>query len=404
MLELKNLPLIRPLLLLSVGVVSVVLLSESRKKRFSLRVRFLEHHMRLLPSNVFPKLPFSLWKADTIHGTDLRVSRITIYPIKSCAGIDLQSCSYDKEGFEFDRKWMIVDLEKNKQLSARDNRGIKLVRVFPSIQGDPSSPYGGVMVVSFPNSPETPTFCVPLDPTPEMLEAWEIHRGFDLWGHADEGYVVESADPKAVDTPSEILSAFVGRPVLLVMKAPGLPSWGIPAGPRCAIRTRRRFLLVSEASLVDAQEKVRAMARGEYEAKVAGCKPDEPAPPVAEWADAKTLLMERFRPNVIMSGVDDAYGEDDWQEILAPDGHRFLLPMRCPRCMFPNVDTESGKRDPQMPNNAMMQYRKVEAAAPTKYCFGMYMIPVEDNGVLNVGDRIQVTRSAINPTLLDGQD
>ncbi|KAJ7051377.1 hypothetical protein C8F01DRAFT_1175199 [Mycena amicta] len=399
MLELKHVPLIRPLLLLSVGVLSVILLSELQSRK--------------------------LRTADTIHGTDLRVSRIRIYPIKSCAGIDLQSCSYDKEGFEFDRKWMIVDLEKNKQLSARDNRGIKLVRVFPSIQGDPSSPYGGVMVVSFPNSPETPTFCVPLDPTPEMLEAWEIHRGFDLWGHADEGYVVESADPKAVDTPSEILSAFVGRPVLLVMKAPGLvprltveigfnkAQLGYTGGSTVRYPDAAPFLLVSEASLVDAQEKVRAMARGEYEAKVAGCKPDEPAPPVAEWADAKTLLMERFRPNVIMSGVDAAYGEDDWQEIVAPDGHRFILPLRCPRCMFPNVDTESGKRDPQMPNNAMMQYRKVEALVPTnvvtvsqliRISRRMYMIPVEDNGVLHIGDRIQVTRSAINPRLLDGQD
>ncbi|KAF7324094.1 MOSC domain-containing protein [Mycena kentingensis (nom. inval.)] len=359
-------------------------------------------------------------KRDTVHGTDLRISRIMIYPIKSCAAIDLQSSGYDKEGLEFDRKWMVVDLEKNKQLSARDNRGIKLIRVIPALKRDPASPTGGVLEVSFPDSPETPTFSVPLNPTPEQLASWDVHQGFDIWGHADEGYVVESSDPMELFTPSEILSEYVGRPVLLVMKHPSLAprptgemeydsaSLGYAGGSTVRYPDATPFLLVSDASLINAEEKVRAMARGEYARKVAGCKPDEPAPPVGEWAlpggDAKKLLMERFRPNIVVSGVTEAFGEDDWQEIVSPDGKRFLLPMRCPRCMFPNVDTESGKRDPQMPNNAMMQYRRVDKAAKSKYCFGMYMIPREADGVLNVGDAIIVSKSELNPKLTDGEE
>nr|GAT60478.1 predicted protein [Mycena chlorophos] len=395
-------PLLRPLLLLSIGVASVYLVSESRKRKFHI------------------KLPFS--KPDTIHGTDLRISRILVYPIKSCAGTDLSSSAFDKEGFEYDRKWMIVDLEKNKQLSARDNRGIKLVRVFPVIQRAT-----GTLLVTFPDSPSTPSFSVPLNPTPEVLEDWDVHRGFDLWGHADEGYVVQSADPQAIDTPSEILSAYLGRPVLLVMKGPGLAprpsenlgqdsnSLAYPGGSTVRYPDASPFLLVSDASLSHAEATVQAMARGEYERKVAGCKPDDPAPPVGEWAlpgaAAKRLLMERFRPNIVVSGVLDAFGEDDWQEVVVPaqsssdgDGRRFLLPNRCPRCMFPNVDTHSGKRDPQMPNDALMQYRKVDKAAPAKYCFGMYTIPMEDGGILRVGDPLVVTKSAVNPRITDDSD
>ncbi|KAJ7686183.1 hypothetical protein B0H17DRAFT_1204396 [Mycena rosella] len=383
---------VRPLILLFIGIASVFIATRKSKLSFYLSQR--------------------LKKTDTIHGKDLRISRILVYPIKSCAGIDLPCSAYDQEGFEFDRKWMIVDLEKNKQLSARDNRGIKLVRVFPLIKRDPSSPDGGVLEVTFPDSSDTPSFVIPLNPTQEQISTWEMHAGFELWGDSLEGYVVESAAPDAFETPSEILSAYVGRPVLLVMKTPTPRRLTEPMpidharlayadGPTMRYPDSTPFLLVSDASLEDAEAKVWAMARGTFEKTVAGCAPDDAAPPTNAWvrADAKRLLMERFRPNVVMSGVEEAFGEDDWQEISTADHHNFVLPARCPRCMLPNVDTENGKRDPQMPNNAMMQYRKVDSREPSKYCFGMYMIPVEDSGVLSIGDQIFVTRSAVNPKL-----
>ncbi|KAJ7773816.1 hypothetical protein B0H16DRAFT_1510074 [Mycena metata] len=392
-MEVETLLPLRPVLLLCIGFATVFIATRTTS---ALRLRYNRR------------------KPDTIHGIDLKISRILVYPIKSCAGVDLGSSAYDQEGFELDRKWMIVDLEKNKQLSARDNRGIKLVRVFPLIQRDMSSPTGGVLEVTFPDSPDTPSFTIPLNPTPEQLETWETHGGFDLWGFSCEGHVVESADPTVLETPSDILSAYIGRPVLLVMNTPtprpiteAMPfdsaHLTYPGGPSVRYPDFSPFLLVSDASLEDAEAKVWAMARGNLENKIKGCAPDEPAPPVNEWAqreNAKKLLMERFRPNVIVGGVEEPFGEDDWQEITTLDNRGFLLPARCPRCMFPNVDPENGQRDPQMPNNAMMQYRKVEAYVPTKYCFGMYMIPVEASGVLTIGDRILVTRSAVNPKLV----
>ncbi|KAF8211158.1 hypothetical protein K438DRAFT_2010759 [Mycena galopus ATCC 62051] len=384
---------IRSLLLLSIGIASLFIVTRTTSK------------LRLLSPR--PKT------VDTIHGTDIKISRILVYPIKSCAGTDLHTSSYDQEGFEFDRKWMVVDLEKNKQLSARDNRGIKLVRVFPIIKRDPSSVTGGVLEVTFPDSPDTSPFSIPLNPTEEQLSTWDIHTGFDLWGFSNEGYVVESVDPGAFETPSEILSGYVGRPVLLVMKTstprpitepmPFDPArLAYTGGPSVRYPDFSPFLIVSDSSLEDAEAKVWAMARGDLEAKIAGCTPEDAAPPTNDWArreNAKKLLMERFRPNVVVSGVDEPFGEDDWQEIVTLDNLSFVLPARCPRCMFPNVDTGTGLRDSKMPNNAMMQYRKVEAIAPSKYCFGMYMIPAEGSGILSVGDQILVARSAVNPKL-----
>ncbi|KAJ7460095.1 hypothetical protein B0H11DRAFT_2058818 [Mycena galericulata] len=394
MLDLDASVAIRPILLLLIGITSTYIVTR-RKTSISL---YLSKRLR---------------KTDTIHGSSIKISRILVYPIKSCARVDLNSSAYDQEGFEFDRKWMIVDVEKNKQLSARDNRGIKLVRVFPAIKRDPSSPDGGVLEVTFPDSPRTPSFTVPLNPTADQLSTWDKYGGFDLWGWSGEGYIAESAAPDAFQTPSEILSEYIGRPVLLVMNTP-TPRPLMEFMPFDATRLTYEggatvrfpdfapFLLCSNASIEDAEAKVWAMARGQLKADVEGCTPDDAADPTDAWArkdNAKRLLIERFRPNVVVSGVDEPFGEDDWQEITTVDNRSFLLPGRCPRCMFPNVDTESGKRDARMPNNALMQYRKVEKIAPTKYCFGMFMIPVEKAGVLTVGDQILVSRSAVNPKL-----
>ncbi|KAJ7625538.1 hypothetical protein FB45DRAFT_1029897 [Roridomyces roridus] len=359
-------------------------------------------------------------KPDTVHGKDIRVARIMVYPIKSCAGIDLNTSAYDKEGFEFDRKWMVVDVEKNKQLSARDNRGIKLVRVFPAIKRDSTSPDGGVLHVSFPDSETTPSFSVPLIPSPDTLSGWDKYGGFDLWGHAEEGYIVDHADDFSESTPalspSEILSEYIGRRVLLVMNTPAprplsdfvpldTTKVNYEGGSTVRYSDFSPFLLCSTKSIEDAEERVWAMARGESVGE--GCTPLDGSVDVdSEWArkdGAKRLLVDRFRPNVVMSGVEDPFGEDDWQEIaIGPNhlGSNFLLPLRCARCMFPNVDPLDGNRDLKMPNNAMMQYRRVEAILSSKYCFGMHMVPADAAGVLNVGDSVVVKRSMVNPKLV----
>ncbi|CAK5272733.1 unnamed protein product [Mycena citricolor] len=335
-------------------------------------------------------------KPDSVHGADLRISQIRVYPIKvSCVGVELSEAEYDNEGFD-------------------------LVRVLPTIERDPTSPTGGVLRVSFLDSPTTPSFAIPLYPTADDLGSWETHSDFDLWGHAGEGYIVQHAaasDATPSDTPSKILSAYIGRPVLLVMNTPaprplpdplvfdaGRLEYGSVATVRYPDCTP--FLLVSEASLADAQAKVHEMARGlsESEAAGAGCVAPSPNQIEAGWADAdepKPLCaVERFRPNVVVSGVVDAFGEDDWIEIAAGGGV-FFLPARCPRCMFPNVDPETAERDRHMPNNAMMAYRKVDIMAPTKYCLGMYMLPVAAKGKLRVGDQLVVVKSAVNPSLMD---
>lgn len=78
------------------------------------------------------------------------------------------------------------------------------------------------------------------------------------------------------------------------------------------------FLVASEASIEDAEKRVRGHAKEDS---------------VWRTDSSKRLLIERFRPNVIVTGVMEPFGEDDWQEARVPGQGSFLLPNRCPRCM-----------------------------------------------------------------------
>ena len=49
----------------------------------------------------------------------LKVSRIITYPIKSCAGIELQQSQYSIEGLTYDRKWMVIDAHTKRFITAR---------------------------------------------------------------------------------------------------------------------------------------------------------------------------------------------------------------------------------------------------------------------------------------------
>jgi len=43
----------------------------------------------------------------------LSIEKLIIYPIKSFAGIEVDACNALKSGFEWDRRWMLVDKENN---------------------------------------------------------------------------------------------------------------------------------------------------------------------------------------------------------------------------------------------------------------------------------------------------
>jgi uncharacterized protein YcbX len=49
----------------------------------------------------------------------------------------------------------------------------------------------------------------------------------------------------------------------------------------------------------------------------------------------KKLEIMRFRPNIVVRGVERAWDEDDWKEIEVGSAGVFHVIARCPRCQLP---------------------------------------------------------------------
>ena len=122
-------------------------------------------------------------------------------------------------------------------------------------------------------------------------------------------------------------------------------------------------LLVGSASLADLNEKLAAAGR-----------------------DA--LPMNRFRPNVIIGGIE-AF-EEDYADLFAL-GEAQLKPVKpCPRCPIPSVDQATGVPGPD-PLDILGAYR-AKPALDGAICFGMNCIVTAGDGQrLHVGQAVTMT-------------
>jgi uncharacterized protein len=95
--------------------------------------------------------------------------------------------------------------------------------------------------------------------------------------------------------------------------------------------------------------------------------------------------IERFRPNLVISGCD-SYAEDSWRKISigAVD---FRLPKPCSRCSVPAIDpqTAKGGKEPLTTLNRLRKWQN-------KIYFGQNAL--HDNcGVLTVGDAVTIKQT-----------
>jgi MOSC domain-containing protein len=129
-------------------------------------------------------------------------------------------------------------------------------------------------------------------------------------------------------------SRFLGRSVRLVYQPDDAV---LPMGPqyagvlteprRIALTDGAPLLLIGDASLDDLNRRL-----------------------------AKPLLMNRFRPNLVVSGFE-AYAEDTWKRISI-GAMRFEIVRPCPRCVATTVDQISAERGDE-PLRTLATYRKV---------------------------------------------
>ena len=241
------------------------------------------------------------------------IARLFVYPVKSCAGIEVQQALLTETGLDLDRAWMVVDAQ-DMFLTQRSLPRMALIR--PQLKSDE-------MVL---RAPGMLALHVAIDAVeaPATVTVWR-----DTVPAWDMGPVA-----------AQWFTDFLGRPCRLVRFDPEhrrLSSLEWTGGVEVPNQFADGFplLVTSEASLQDLNARLAA----------------EGHPAVG---------MERFRPNVVLAGVD-AHDEDRVDMIhVEGDGTTdiHLQPVKpCARCPIPDIDPATAESHPSV-GDTLRTYRQ----------------------------------------------
>lgn len=270
----------------------------------------------------------------------VQITRLTRYPVKSCAGSDADTVSLDVWGVEEDRRFLVVRASDGQQLTQREHPGLALLR--PAITGDSS------LRIDALNKP--PLFVPPgaYTDTRRVVTVWSYRAPAEDVGDEAAAWLsgVLETDCRLVRMPRD---------------------WERPAGNAPATRPEDRaafvdgypLLLASEASLGDLNARLFV-----------------PVP------------MDRFRPNIVIAGAP-VWAEDGWRTLThAPTGAILRAAKPCARCAVITVDQETGEPDGPEPLRTLSGFRR---DASGKVLFGLYLL--HDNAApltLRVGDELRI--------------
>ncbi|MFJ9531704.1 MOSC domain-containing protein [Herbaspirillum sp. NPDC101396] len=250
----------------------------------------------------------------------ITLSALHIYPIKSCGGISLQQTAVGVFGLNLDRSWMLVDRE-GRFLSQREHG--RMATISTALEHDTPALLTvrapGMAALHLPTRIEQGAPRLPVTIWDDGVEALDCgaaaHRWFSDYLQADVRLV--RFDPQSRRVCSQ---RWTGDLTATTQFSDGFP-----------------ILVVGEASLQDLN--LRLQKKG-----------------------APALPMDRFRPNLVLSGLE-AY-EEDYLDTLSfgPVGREVVLKLvkPCARCPVPGIDQQTGLRDadwPDEPLDTMAAYR-----------------------------------------------
>jgi uncharacterized protein YcbX len=270
------------------------------------------------------------------------IARLFVYPIKSCAGIEVQEALLTETGLDLDRAWMVVD-PKGQLITQREQPRMALIR--PQLKSEE-------MVL---RAPGMLALHVGIDVVEEPMSVTVWRDTVAAWGM---GAVA-----------AQWFTDFLGTPCRLVRFDPEvkrLSSMDWTGGVEAPNQFADGFpvLVVSQASIDLLNERLAA----------AGHAP---------------VGIERFRPNLVLAGVE-AHDEDrvDQVRIEAADGEVHLQHVKpCARCPIPDIDPSTAQSSPEV-GDALRGYRQ-DKRLNGAITFGMNAIVVEGAGrMLRVGQRM----------------
>lgn len=265
------------------------------------------------------------------------LSELILYPVKSCAGMSVREATLTSAGLSveavYDREWMVIDAA-GQFLTQREYPRMALIT--PRLKGDTLEL----------RAPGMLRLEIPLGlPDPDHERTREVTVWDDRVLAYDCDELTATWFSKALGVACRLVRFHAGATRFASAKwtgglaAPTLFSDGFP------------ILLAGSASLADLNQKLLAAGRA-------------------------ALPMNRFRPNLVIDGID-AFEEDYADTFVLGEAH--LKPVKpCPRCPMPSVDQASGVPGPD-PLDILRTYRS-KPAMDDAICFGMNSIVTQGDG------------------------
>ncbi|CAI7570523.1 unnamed protein product [Penicillium glandicola] len=131
----------------------------------------------------------------------------------------------------------------------------------------------------------------------------------------------------------------------------------------------------------------------------------------ARLPDGEEMDRTKFRPNIVVSGAEEAFEEDFWSTLTVNAGlergsNRLLLTGNCVRCQSLNVDYETGKMGTGESGavlKKLMKDRRVDSGARFNPVFGRYAFlePRGEGISLKVGDEVTVGEKVTSRSTFD---
>ncbi|KAF2874445.1 MOSC domain-containing protein [Massariosphaeria phaeospora] len=304
------------------------------------------------------------------------ITKLFVYPVKSCHGISLPSVQLLPTGLDLDRQWMWVSYPDYEFLTIRNLAKMTLIR--PSY-----NPSSDTLAITAP-APDTIDgkleFSIPAHPTKEWLSNNTEVAAVNIWKQSTPAHVYST-------TLTGLFNAFFGKEVRLVYKPP------TSSEPRL-LRSNGAKEILGRTASASFPDLMPILVGNESSINELNSR--------LQAAENLTLDVRRFRPNILVKG-DKPWDEDRWKTLkiipttgatawkLGTDTLSLDVTQRCARCRVPNVDPETAEEHKRQPWDTLMKYRRVDEGMKFKPCFGMLCVP-RSGGKVDVGMRLEVTK------------
>uniref|UniRef100_T1IPF6 MOSC domain-containing protein n=1 Tax=Strigamia maritima TaxID=126957 RepID=T1IPF6_STRMM len=283
-----------------------------------------------------------------------RVAVLTIFPIKSCKGISLESAECTDMGLKSgkikDRHFMVITND-GKKINARDEPTLLLV--VPSFHDNEM----------WVDAPDMPTLKINLDDIEDraddvhLTKIWDVEVGGVHCGSECANWFKEYLkrdDVMLIHHNSHV------KPKYCVDK--DLVKSLVTPEDKAAYADFSCYLLMNRASIFDLNNRI---------TNIAG--------------------IANFRSNILTSG-SPPYSEDSWKYVRIGDNAWFRNVKLCQRCTMIITDAETGIRDKQQEAlSALLKYRKAKHIEPAFKQFDGEAALLGLHLTYDVGDRCQRT-------------